>query len=928
MSWNLTDLLAGLDLDQEKTKNLLSDIENGADEEAIVDACKAYPDPLYLDSYEAAGRILLYVVLRLAPVSIKDYLSLHSHRFNPTVSRFLQRNAAKLDQLIKANFHKNANFDIVAAGILEDKYLSRRAYNLSPAEFPIHMFLRISIQLHHKFGIERVIKSFHELSNQQLSKPSPAIFNSGKGVNPKKSGPQLSSCFLLRAGDNTESLAREIVGDVAEISGRQGGVGIVATDIRSSEIGDSGPSSGPCPFISIYNATIKAFNQRELRSGAANLFCDMYNKAILEFIRCTDQFQNHADRIDRADTTIWVPDLFMERCIQDGPWTVFCPAKTPELKDKYREDFEIAYTKLEKEAVAAQELYNRESESLKQTRKSIRNGENSRLLSMYHEMEGKLISMSKKLIPYKIYRARDLLEEAVRIQISSSHPFVMFKDSVNAKCNMMNIGYVAGSNLCTEITQPSTEHEISSCNLSAVSLKAFVRGKVNWRQISTLDLPLEFRRNYDFDKLGEITRSGIESINRMIDETYYPLDERDEDGTVIVRGKISKVNLRDRPCGLGVSGFFDAVANMDLVYSEYPTEVLNKMIFACMYFNALCKSVELAIREGAYESFLTGTSKIYDAESGKFKTYSGSPISNGFLQFDLWQADASYKRKKGRLREDIYNSQDDIPLDPTEWGQKPYSFTVDEVSYVIEPTWADLKRMIKEYGVRNSMLLTIMPTASSAQLLGNTESVEGHQTLLYWRQVIHGSYRIVVKQLGRDLKEMDMWNEEIIEFISLCGGSIKALPVLMDIRGRQYDRERLDYLIRKYKTMYEISPMQILKLARQRGIYICQSQSQNLYISDPTKEEIVSYLIAANHMGVKTALYYLRQSAGSEQGKFTMSTGMQQIALEYQEEIEKVLGHPLSGFVKQERISNEGTPQEEDDGPVCRMEPGCMSCQG
>ena len=174
------------------------------------------------------------------------------------------------------------------------------------------------------------------------------------------------------------------------------------------------------------------------------------------------------------------------------------------------------------------------------------------------------------------------------------------------------------------------------------------------------------------------------------------------------RGKISTPNFENRPIGIGVSGLAEVFALMDIPYDSEAAKRLNKLIFACMYYNAVNMSVELARRDGEYKTFRTGKSKMF--VEGEWKEMDGSPLSNGYFQFDMWKQEAEYYQSKGRLNEKIYNIEDNIPVDPICWGQAG--------------SWSQLREDVMKFGVRNSMLVALMPTASSSQLLRNETRFE------------------------------------------------------------------------------------------------------------------------------------------------------------------------------------------------------------
>ena len=294
-----------------------------------------------------------------------------------------------------------------------------------------------------------------------------------------------------------------------------------------------------------------------------------------------------------------------------------------------------------------------------------------------------------------------------------------------------------------------------SCNLGHLNLKAYVNGRIG--EIGKESLMEIFTRFYDFKELGRATEELTENINKVIDFNYYPLDKRDKDGNVTEQGKISKTNFENRPIGIGVSGLAEVFSMLGIAYDSKEAFVINKMIFACIYYHSLKRSLDLAKRDGEYQTFRTGKSNLF-IEDG-WKELDGSPLSNGYFQFDLWKQEADYYESIGRLNPKIYKKEDNIPVEPHIW--------------LGEGSWESLRNEIKKHGVRNSMLVALMPTASSAQMLRNAETTEAHQTLIYSRKLAHGNYVAYSEPFVQDMVDAGFWNEQTIEFIMMDNGSIR-----------------------------------------------------------------------------------------------------------------------------------------------------------
>ena len=258
-------------------------------------------------------------------------------------------------------------------------------------------------------------------------------------------------------------------------------------------------------------------------------------------------------------------------------------------------------------------------------------------------------------------------------------------------------------------------------------------------------------------------------------------------------------NMRHRPIGIGIQGLADAYILMRLPFESEEACLLNKQIFETIYYGALEASCELAQVDGPYS------------------TYQGSPVSQGKLQYDMW----------GVTPTDLHD-------------------------------WSALKAKIAKHGIRNSLLLAPMPTASTAQILGNNESVEAYTSNIYSRRVLSGEFQVVNQHLLRDLTELDIWSEELKNEIISNNGSVQNISVIpKDIKAL-------------YKTVWEISQKTVLKQAADRGAFIDQSQSLNVHIADPNFGKMSSMHFYGWKLGLKTGMYYLRTKPAAQAIQFTV----------------------------------------------------------
>jgi ribonucleotide reductase alpha subunit len=415
-----------------------------------------------------------------------------------------------------------------------------------------------------------------------------------------------------------------------------------------------------------------------------------------------------------------------------------------------------------------------------------------------------------------------------------------------------------------------------NCNLASISLKKFAKGYVD----HTKPFRQEMREKVDFAKLGEITESVTRNLNKVIDNNYYPLDEHG-DGHY-QPGKISTTNKKHRPLGIGVSGLAELIYGLDLLPDSEQTRLVNKAVFACMYYHSLVESVKLALIHGQYDSF------------------EGSPMSQGKLQFDLWKEEFQIKGPNS-----LRKAEDDEPLDPSVWGERTIYLANGDV---IEPSWDSLKKAIMKNGCRSSLHIALMPTAGTSAVIaqGATETTEFPMANLYSRKLMNGAYPIINYFLVNDLKALGLWNDSTAQFLSANDGSMKGYTKFIQSKTTDLTFEtinRLEYIERKYATMWELKQSWLLKLTADRGRYIDQSQSTNIYLADPTDDQLRALHLQTDMLGLKTGMYYLRQRSSVDAVKFSTDP-------------------EIMDFVNNSLVEKTAEPA------MCnRNDPQCLSCQ-
>lgn len=540
--------------------------------------------------------------------------------------------------------------------------------------------------------------------------------------------PQMASCFLLTIDDDSIDGIYKTLKQCAHISASGGGLSVAVSPIRSNGTfikRSRGRSDGLIPMLKVFNETAKYVNQGGKRKGAIAIYLEPWHADVEEFL---DLKINHGAEDVRARDlfyALWIPDIFMKRVEQDGQWSLFSPNEVPNLMDSYGAEHEELYKRYEKEGRA------------------------------------------KKIIP-----ARDIWNRIIRSQIETGTPYMLYKDAVNKKSNQQNLGVIHSSNLCTEIMEYSAPGEVAVCNIASIAINEFAKKD----------------GSYDFEKLHHTARLVTRNLNKIIDRTYYPLEET------------KKSNLRNRPIGIGIQGLADTFVILGYSFGDEQSRTLNKDIFETIYHGAITESIDLAKKEGAYE------------------TFKGSPASKGIFQFDMW----GVVPESGRWQ------------------------------------WSLLRKEMQIHGLRNSLLIAPMPTATTAQILGNNEAFEPFNSNMYVRRVQSGEFIVLNKHLVQDLIDLELWNETTRKQLIKDQGSIQDI------------KEIPDEIKERYRTVWEISQKVIIDMAADRAVYIDQSQSMNIHMTDASPDKVTSMHFYTWKKGLKTGMYYLRNTPARHAVQFTV----------------------------------------------------------
>jgi len=704
--------------------------------------------------------------------------------------RLAQFDLARLAGALDAG--RDYQFGYLGLQTLYDRYFLH--IEESRIELPQAFFMRVAMGLAiNEIDREaRAIEFYQVLSNFDFMSSTPTLFNAGTCHS------QLSSCYLTTATDDLDGIFQAIK-ENAMLQKYAGGLGNDWTPVRAMGArikGTNGKSQGVVPFLKVVNDTAVAVNQGGKRKGAVCAYLETWHLDIEEFLDLRKNTGDDRRRTHDMNTANWVPDLFMQRVMEGGDWTLFSPNDVPDLHDLYGRAFAEAYTEYERRADRGE------------------------------------IKLFKRIPAVQLWR------KMLSMLFETGHPWITFKDPCNIRSPQQHVGVVHSSNLCTEITLNTSDSEIAVCNLGSVNL-------VNHLKLDSDSGQLKL----DLDKLKTTIRTAMRMLDNVVDVNYYAV------------GKARNANLRHRPVGLGIMGFQDALQELRLPYaSDAAVEFADRSMEAVAY-HAYWASTELA------------------AERGRYASYEGSLWSRGILPQDSLQLLAD--ERGGHLDVDT-------------------SSTLD---------WDSLRARIAQYGMRNSNCLAIAPTATIANIVGVSASIEPTYQNLYVKSNLSGEFTVVNKYLVADLKKLGLWDEVMVADIKYFDGSLARIDRIPgDLRAR-------------YATAFEMDPRWLVECASRRQKWIDQAQSLNIYMAGASGKKLDDIYKLAWVRGLKTT-YYLRSLGATSAEKSTGKGG----------ELNAVSAH-IGGGMSALDAAAAKLPVAQIEGKACTMRPGdpgfeeCEACQ-
>jgi ribonucleoside-diphosphate reductase alpha subunit len=792
----------------------------------------------------------------------------------------VMENKDRLDAAVNNNHKRDyENLDYFGFKTLEKSYLLKiKTVTPTIQERYQHLLMRNAYSKYLD-DIDEALQYYEYLSCGYFTHATPDLFNSGT------CRPQLSSCFLAGMDDSIDGMY-EAIRRLSHISKWAGGIGIWLSDIRaygSLIRGTNGESSGIVTLLKVMNEFARHVNQGGKRKGSVATYIPPYHSDVFDFLEMKRNQGHEEVRARDLFYALFIPDIFMRRVQRaltlkrvtgqsDIMWSLMCPDECRGLNNVYGDEFDELYTQYEEQG-----RYKRQVNIL------------------------------------------DLWQAILDSLKETSLPYILFKDHINRKSNQKNIGVIKSSNLCCEIVEYSDHEEYAVCNLASINLKRMVQADEDGMLF------------FDHDLLHKITKVVIRGLNRVIDLNYYPIPQT------------KRSNFRHRPVGTGVQGLADAFALLRLPFESQEAQQLNRDLFETIYYSALKSSCELA-RER--------TEKLQKLPMETLKEL--KTLSSDIEYYENYLEDLTLKnrkrfteaeqRMKDRYTQDLERSKTRINEIIQQYDLNPQTneyqyMNLDYPQYLgaystfvgspahqgelsfdmwgVEPSgrwdFDALKEDIKKYGLRNSLMIAPMPTASTAQILRNNECFEPFKSNLYSRGVLSGTFLVVNKYLQKDLSDLGLWDRNMKDKIMNAKGSIQNIA------------EIPDELKELYKTAWEMSKKTLINMAADRSAFIDQSLSLNHFIEDPNDSLLSTILMYAWEKGLKTGSYYMRRRTLVDPQKFSIDIA------QYQDKLKREIDpdNPESQEFSQLNLTDQEKENLKSPKLFCtRDDPDCLACQG
>jgi ribonucleoside-diphosphate reductase alpha subunit len=788
----------------------------------------------------------------------------------------------------KIDYQRDYRFDYFGFKTLEKlQYLLRDA-NGHTLERPQHLIMRVSLALWGSINLEQAFETYDLLSQKFFIHATPTNFNAGT---PRQ---QCSSCFLLAIKGDSIAGIYDTLKDCALISKYAGGIGLHIHDIRAKGAlirGTNGTSNGIVPMLRNFNDTARYVDQcftpdtlivteegekpiADIMPGEKVLTSDNQFATVLKQVIHQYTGQMYEITLKGHTESVCVTEehpILSVLANGESLGTILHQVKAGLKKVDYHDVKELnvgdftafpngTFTQIASINTVQYlgKVYDFEIEDphdytvahlgVAHNGGGKRNGSFAIYVEPWHAdiedfLKLKLNTGSEE------ERCRDLfyalwVPDLFMQRVERNEPWTLFcpseapglADVYGEEFNALYLKYEAEGRGRKQVDAQKLWFKVLDAQIETgtpyLLYKDAANKKSNQKNLGTIKSSNLCSEIIQYSSPTESSVCNLASISlpAYVTESGYDYDMLKKVVKIAIKN-LNRVidinyyptpetlasNMRHRPVGLGVQGLADVFALLRVPWESPEAADLNQRIFEHMYFAAVESSSEIAQVEGPYQ------------------TYEGSPISQGLFQYDLWSV---------------------TPLTQTDGSLD----------------WAGLKAKVKQYGVRNSLLVAPMPTASTSQILGNFECIEPATSNIYTRRTLAGEFIIVNKYLMKDLQRLDLWNELMKQQIISRNGSVQGIPQIPE------EIQRL------YKTAWEIKQKTLIDMAVSRGAFVCQSQSLNLFVSDPNYSKLTSMHFYGWKHGLKTGIYYLRTRAPVMAQKFTIDPDLQKAAIKSEQQ--------------------------------------------
>ena len=784
----------------------------------------------------------------------------------------------------KIDYARDYNFDYFGFKTLEKQQYLLRNVKGKTVERPQHLFMRVALALWGSVDLDRAFETYDLLSQKFFIHATPTNFNAGT---PRQ---QLSSCFLLSMKSDSIIGIYDTLKDCAQISKYAGGIGLHIHDIRAKGSlirGTNGTSNGIVPMLRNFNDTARYVDQcftpdtqvytedgpkpiSEILPGEKVLTSENKYYTVLKQVIHEYSGRMYKIQIEGSDIEVCVTEEHPILSVQSNNellTTVLSQIKTGLKETDYNEvkklsvgDFTVFPNNVYMKIIAitpteySGKVYDFEIDGphdytvahlgIAHNGGGKRNGSFAIYLEPWHaDVEDFL--MLKRNTGSEEERCRDLfyalwIPDLFMERIEKNETWTLFcpseapglSDVYGDEFKALYLKYEAEGRGRKQIDAQKLWFKVLDSQIETgtpyLLYKDAANKKSNQKNLGTIKSSNLCSEILEYSSPDETAVCNLASIGlpSYVDakKRTFDYDKLKQVVKVAIRNlnrvidinfyptpETSNSNMRHRPVGLGVQGLADVFALMRLSWESEKAADLNQRIFEHIYYAAVESSCEIAEKEGTYS------------------TYEGSPISKGQFQYDLWSV-KPLTEKDGTL------------------------------------DWAMLKEKVVKHGVRNSLLVAPMPTASTSQIMGFNECFEAFTSNIYTRRTLAGEFIVINKYLMRDLEKLELWNETMKQQIIIRNGSVQGIEQIPDS------------IQALYKTSWEIKQKVLIDMAVARGAFICQSQSLNLFVADPNYAKLTSMHFYSWKRGLKTGIYYLRTRSPVMAQKFTVDPELQKAA--------------------------------------------------